>query len=318
LHPWLRLLLYLAVVLGPMVLMRLAERFAGDATGASRLTIEQLSPDVEGFAEWFTFGFIFFVTWIMSRIEDHSVFDYGLGLSTRTIRRLLLGAFFGVLCMCLLIFTLWSTHHLIFAGVLQHGPAALKNGIEWAVVFVGVGFFEEFFFRGYLLFIITLCVAELLRKLMHRDMDAAAFCIAAVLTSFSFSFVHSANPGESPIGLLCAGLAGLVFAFSLWRTGSLWWAIGFHTAWDWVQSFLFGVADSGGVSAGRLVSSHPSGSALMSGGSTGPEGSLFVLPMLLLIALIVIMTLPQDTRTSTLPWPNAETYIASEVNSAEG
>ena len=73
-----------------------------------------------------------------------------------------------------------------------------------------------------------------------------------------------------------------MFAFSLWRTGSLWWAIGLHAAWDWAQSFLFGVADSGGISTHRLLSTHPVGPAWLSGGATGPEGSIFVLLVMLL------------------------------------
>jgi hypothetical protein len=67
---------------------------------------------------------------------------------------------------------------------------------------------------------------------------------------------------------------------ALWRTGSLWWGIGFHTAWDWSQSFLFGVPDSGILVAGRLAQTHPVGNGIWSGGSAGPEASLFVLPIM--------------------------------------
>jgi uncharacterized protein len=31
---------------------------------------------------------------------------------------------------------------------------------------------------------------------------------------------------------------GLLFCLSLRRTGSLWWAVGFHAAWDWGQTLL--------------------------------------------------------------------------------
>lgn len=313
LRPWWRLLLYLAIVLTPGLLMKLAEHLAG--AGAETQSFQQLSPVVEAIDEWMQFGFVFFATWIMSRIEDRSVLDYGLQPSRSSARRVFVGAAWGLLCISLLIAALWSTHHLVFAGLLQHGARAVLSGAAWAFVMLGVAFFEEFFFRGYMLFIVTLCFADLLRRRFTRtrSVDAAAFWCAAVFISFAFGCVHSQNPGESPIGLVCAGLAGLVFAFTLWRTGSLWWAIGFHTAWDWAQSFLFGVADSGGVSAGRLLSSHPQGSVLMSGGSTGPEGSLFVLPIMLLITLIVITTL-RRSDTSVLPWPHMEKDLAPEVH----
>ena len=313
LRPWWRLLLYLAIVLTPWLLMKLVEHLAGGAAQTS--AIQQLSPGVEGIEEWMQFGYVFFATWIMSRIEDRSVLDYGLQRSPGSGSRGFVGGMWGLLCISLLIVSLWRTHHLVFSGALQHGAGAVLNGAAWAFAILGVALFEEFLFRGYLLFIVTVCIASLLRGRFKQTAtgDAIAFWCAAVFISFEFGFVHSANPGESPIGLICAGLAGLIFAFTLWRTGSLWWAIGFHTAWDWAQSYLFGVADSGGVSAGRLLSSQPRGSALMSGGSTGPEGSLFVLPIMLLIALIVIATL-RRSRTSVLPWPRMEKDLATEVN----
>ena len=95
------------------------------------------------------------------------------------------------------------------------------------------------------------------------------------------------------------GLAGAVFAFSLYRTGSLWWAIGFHTSWDWAQSFLYGVPDSGTMVQNHLYATHPFGNPLLSGATTGPEGSLLVLPTLLLVALVIHLTLPRRDYSLT-------------------
>jgi membrane protease YdiL (CAAX protease family) len=111
--------------------------------------------------------------------------------------------------------------------------------------------------------------------------------------SILFGLGHGRNPGESPIGLLSAGLASMVFCFSLWRTGSLGWAIGFHTSWDWGQSFLYGVADSGTMVQHHLLATHPVGKAVFSGGATGPEGSIFIVAVLALASLIIFFTLPR-------------------------
>jgi membrane protease YdiL (CAAX protease family) len=112
---------------------------------------------------------------------------------------------------------------------------------------------------------------------------------------------HKGNPGESPIGLLSAGLAGMVFCLSLWRTGSLWWAIGFHTSWDWAQSFVYGVADSGLMTQHHLMATHPVGRPILSGGTTGPEGSVMILGAFVLIMLIIFFTLPDDSESYGLP-----------------
>ena len=126
------------------------------------------------------------------------------------------------------------------------------------------------------------------------------FWAAAFFFSFVFGLGHGGNPGESPIGLLSAGLIGLVFAFSLWRTGSLWWAVGFHASWDWAQSFLFGVRDSGGLSAHRLMNSDAIGPVLLSGGLTGPEGSVYVLLFVALTAVVIAVTLKPQAGSASV------------------
>ena len=77
------------------------------------------------------------------------------------------------------------------------------------------------------------------------------------------------------------GCGGFVFCLSLWYTKSLWWAIGFHAGWDWGQSYLYGTPDSGLLTQGHLRVSHSAGNRLLSGGATGPEGSLLILPLLI-------------------------------------
>jgi membrane protease YdiL (CAAX protease family) len=103
------------------------------------------------------------------------------------------------------------------------------------------------------------------------------------------------------MGMISAGLIGLIFCLSLSRTGSLWWALGFHAAWDWAQSFVFGVSDSGIMVEGHLLATHPAGKVLLSGGATGPEGSLFVLPILAVAALVVYWTLGRDKSRQMRP-----------------
>ena len=317
LRPFWRLLLYLAILLTPVMLFVVANHLADQKAMPNG---HEESPLTTAIGEWLQFAFVFFASWIMSRIEHRSVFDYGLARTRRRFHWLIIGTVLGLIFQSLLILTLWGTHHLAFAGVLLRPLSAVGYGLVWAVAFLGVGFFEEFLFRGYLQFNLTQCLAALIHSVSpnNRHAEAIGFWSAAVLISFGFGSLHGLNPGESPIGLLCAGSAGLMFAFSLWRTGSLWWAIGLHAAWDWAQSFLFGVADSGTTSAHRLLSTHPIGATWVSGGGTGPEGSIFVLPVMAVIVLIAALTLPR-TRTSFLtPSTHEETHLMPEVNSAEG
>jgi hypothetical protein len=50
-----------------------------------------------------------------------------------------------------------------------------------------------------------------------------------------------------------------------------------HAAWDWGETYFYGVADSGLKPIGNLLASTSRGNHWISGGSVGPEGSIFAL-----------------------------------------
>ena len=99
--------------------------------------------------------------------------------------------------------------------------------------------------------------------------------------------------------------AGMVFVVALWRTGSLWWALGFHMSWDWAQSFLYGVPDSGGLMQGRLFATHAVGNPLLSGGTVGPEGSVLIIPVLCLVLVVLLFTKRSPQPPLELPSPQS-------------
>ena len=94
------------------------------------------------------------------------------------------------------------------------------------------------------------------------------------------------NFGETPLGLIDTVGAGLLFCVLIRGTGSLWFAIGFHGAWDYAENYLFGTADSGNRCVGTLLTFAPRGDVYFSGGKTGPEGSVFCAAVLLVAALL--------------------------------
>jgi CAAX protease family protein len=259
----------------------------------------EIGPTFGFYAEFLPFFITLVVTWIMSKIEKRPNVVYGLG-GKHPLSYFFAGLAWGVTCLSLLVFTLWKSGLLVFDSRLLSGTVALHYALIWLLGFLMVGLLEEYLTRGYLLFTLTRGLAGIyfwLFKTPHSK--ALGFWTTAIIISILFGLGHRKNPGESPIGLLSAGLASLVFCLSLWRTGSLWWAIGFHTSWDWAQSFLYGVADSGLMVQHHLLATHPVGKPLVSGGTTGPEGSVFVLPILAVVCLIIIFTLPRTNYGET-------------------
>jgi membrane protease YdiL (CAAX protease family) len=280
--------LMLAILRGATAIGNRMHWFPAQGPGNAELT-----PAFAFFGEAVPLLTTLLVTWIMARIEKRPRSVYGLARQ-HGLRNFLTGAAWGVVCLSLLVLTLWSTGRLVFDSRLLFGGSVVRYGAMWLLGFVAVGLLEEYLTRGYVLFTLTRGLAGIYAWLFKaRNAKALGFWTGALLLSVGFGLGHGKNPGESPIGLLSAGLVSLVFCLSLWRSGSLWWAIGFHAAWDWAQSFLYGVADSGIMVQHHLVATHPVGKPLMSGGTTGPEGSIFVLPVLGLLCLIILFTLPR-------------------------
>ncbi len=245
-------------------------------------------------------------TWLMGKIERRPYSIYGLG-GRRRLRNFVAGLGWGLAMLSILVVSLRACGLLVFDARLLFGGSAFRYGLVWFAAFMLVGLFEEYLFRGYLQFTLARGIHGIydwLRSFGSRvngqrlnGQRALGFWIAATLVSFGFGFVHHTNAGESPLGMLSAGLVSVIFCLSLWRTGSLWWAIGFHAAWDWAQSFLYGVADSGTMVQHHLFGTHPVGQPIFSGGLTGPEGSIFILPILALSTVVILLTLP-DSRHS--------------------
>ena len=223
-------------------------------------------------------------TMVMARLEHRSPWRYGLALR-RAGGLFAAGLGWGFLALSVLVGLLALTGHLTISGAGNPPLVALRYAAEWAVAFLGVGLFEETLSRGYL---------------QTRLSRAVGFWPAAVLLSILFGAGHYSNHGETAIGLIGAGTVGLVFCYSLYRSGSLWWAIGFHAAWDWAQSYFYGTHDSGIASTGALLTSDPVGATWLSGGTTGPEGSVLIFVILIAVALVIRWTLTPPTTDSRL------------------
>jgi hypothetical protein len=236
-------------------------------------------------------GTLLLLSWIMAVIERRRLSAFGLG-GPHVLHRFFHGAFWGLAAISLLVALLYAFHLLTFDKLLDHGLAILGWGAFQLLGFLLVGIFEEYFFRGYLQFTLFRGMVSIGNRISQRYARIIAFWIASILTSAFFLFAHTNNSGEDKLGLISVFLAGVIFVVALWRTGSLWWAIGFHMAWDWGQSFLYGVPDSGQIMQGRLLATHAIGNPLLSGGTVGPEGSLFIVVILPLVILVLWHTHP--------------------------
>ncbi len=261
-----------------------------------------------------TFFGLLGVCWLFARGERRPLRAYGIGRYRGS--DIIPGGLWGVVMLSAVVFGLRAAHLLIFDGRALHGTAILLYGLKWLFAFFLVGLAEEYGFRGYLQYTLMRGLWGLAEKISPANVRPLAFWLAATLLSLVFALAHTGNGGETLFGLLQVFLAGITFAYALWRTGSLWWGIGFHMTWDWAQSYLFGVADSGNVSIGRLFITHPAGRSWLSGGSDGPEGSVFASVALLLTLLIVHFVRP-GVQPALEPAPKGSRAVGTGTPAGE-
>lgn len=198
----------------------------------------------------------------MAKVEKHPFGVYGLPMRQLPVKLFCIGLLWGIVALSALMLLLRGAGVFSYGNLGLHGARILKFALFWGGFFFLVGIFEEFTFRGYTQFTLS---------------QAIGFWPAACVFSFIFGGLHLlGNVGETWLGSLCAALIGLFFCFTLRRTGSLWFAVGMHVSWDWGESYLYSVPDSGGTVPGHLLKSSFHGSRWLTGGSVGPEGSVLV------------------------------------------
>ena len=80
-------------------------------------------------------------------------------------------------------------------------------------------------------------------------------------------------------------LFGMFLCWTVRCTDNLWFAVGTHTAWNCCLAFVYSAPDSGYVAEGHLLSSSLKGSRWLTGGSFGPEGSVFSFVVIICLLL---------------------------------
>ena len=258
---------------GITILVPVPVLLAFHGRGGSLSTVQRELP-----ARAISAFFAVLATWIVSRMEKRPFDDYGIPLQQALGIRFWEGSAWGFAMLSAILLVLRISGHFQIDSISLTGSAFSRYAIGWAATFLAVSLNEEFTFRGYWLFSFS------------RRMR---FWRAALLISALFGAAHIPNPGENALGILQVVEFGLLLCLTLRRTGNIWFAVGFHAAWDWAETFFYGTPNSGLLGVGRFLSTSVHGPNWLTGGSAGPEGSIIAIFVLLLCALLVHFRFPK-------------------------
>lgn len=200
-------------------------------------------------------------TALMARLTGRRLRDFGLGGGDR-LRNCLIGVATGLVSLSLLLLVMHLASGFSLEPAMPAGRSPVVYGFFDMLLMLGIGFSEESLCRGYALVALS---------------QSMSFWPAALAISVFFGFLHTFNDGETVSGVVSAALFGMVLAYSYRRTRSLWFAYGVHASWDYGESFIFGVPNSGMTLPGGLFQPRFEGPSWLTGGSAGPEGSILVL-----------------------------------------
>jgi len=267
-----RLFIWVAISFIPTVAIAFVLHRTGGG-GDSAFTVQRELP-IKAAAAFF----VTLATWIVSRMEKRPLDDYGIPPRQAFGARFWEGCVWGFAMLSAILVMLRASGHFQIDSVALAGAAIVRFGLGWGATFVAVAIHEEFAFRGYWLF------------LMARRLR---FWPAALFLSGVFGAAHLGNHGENLLGILQVVGTGLLFCLMIRRTGNLWFAVGFHAAWDWAETFFYGTPDSGFLGVGRLLNTSVHGPNWLTGGSAGPEGSIYAFVILLLCAGLIHLRFPK-------------------------
>lgn|SRR5579883_983852 len=239
-----------------------------------------ITPAVLAIQEGLAFASAILAALIMSRLERRPFAEYGMPFAQAFRKNFWVGLIWGIITVSVIISAIHFVGGYSFGSVELSGAEIARYAAEWAGAFLLVGLTEEFLFRGYLQVTLT---------------SGMGFWPGAVLLSCVFGAVHLRNPGEGPVGALSVFVTGMFLVFTLRRTGTLWFAVGFHAAYDFGETFLYSVPDSGIVAPGHMLASSFHGPRWLTGGTVGPEASVFDFVMIA-IAFVIFDRVYRNAR----------------------
>ncbi|TLZ03476.1 MAG: CPBP family intramembrane metalloprotease [Gammaproteobacteria bacterium] len=212
-------------------------------------------------------------TAIFALYERRRVDSYGLPLAEALGARTAEGAAAGVLMAGAVAAGMWLLGGMQIRGFATTGSTLALAALAWLGTNVLIGVAEEFWFRSYLL---------------QSLWKSIGFWPASIVIALLFAADHYFfKTGENVWDVITLVSLSLLMCYSVLRTGTLWFAVGFHISFDYMQLFVIGTPNGARLPQGRLLEATFDGPAWLTGGALGTEASFLMYPMIALLWLYI-------------------------------
>jgi membrane protease YdiL (CAAX protease family) len=221
----------------------------------------------------FIFAVAFVCTGLLALYERRRIDSYGLPIGQALSARTWEGAATGVVMAGAVALGMLLLGGMRINGLATTGSGLAFSALAWLGANVCVGVSEEFWYRSYFL--------QTLWK-------SLGFWPAATVIALIFAADHYFyKTGENVWDVITLVSLSLLMSYSVLKTGALWFAVGFHVAFDYMQLFVIGTPNGSQVPVGRLLDVTFSGPAWLTGGVLGTEASVLMYPLIALLWIYV-------------------------------
>lgn len=173
---------------------------------------------------------------------------------------------------------------VLFMFLIGKAEFSIQNNTQFSLGILGMVFL---FLIG---FIIQGGTEELLARGWQFQVIGARYnpTLGLAITSVIFALLHGINDGISIIAIFNLILFALLLSFYTLKYNNLWVACGWHSAWNWTMSCVYGLNVSGQRIENSFFKIDFIGPKYITGGLFGPEGSIAT-TLLLISAIIIII-----------------------------
>lgn len=219
-----------------------------------------------------------FVRWIERRRADELSF-------AKALPQLGVGVLLGAAMFATTALILWLLSCLQIDGT-NSWSVLISAAIGSAIA----GVTEEILFRG------------IIFRITEKSLGT---WLALAISALLFGAIHLLNKNANLFaGLAIVLEAGIFLAAAYVWSRNLWFVMGAHFAWNFVEGGIFGVAVSGNQSDG-LLRGHMSGPTLLSGGAFGAESSIIAISVCLVVAIVLLILAKRNNQFVTPFWKAA-------------